>query len=75
MGHGLRRTDSRGRASFVLRPQANCIAKRELPRDKRVRSREERLHLTNDQDDVGKSLTEDRRKHAKHFVLVATLGV
>jgi hypothetical protein len=47
-----------------------AIAKRELiePKsgDKRYARRDERGHFTNEQDDVGKTLTQDRRKHVKH---------
>jgi hypothetical protein len=46
------------------------MAKRELvepkPGDKRYVRRDEKGHFTDEQDDVGKSLTLDRRKHAKH---------
>jgi hypothetical protein len=46
------------------------MAKRELirpkPGDKRYVRRDEKGHFTNEQDNVGKSLTQDRRKHAKH---------
>jgi hypothetical protein len=46
------------------------MAKRELvepkPGDKRYVRRDEKGHFTDEQDDVGKSLTQDRRKHAKH---------
>ena len=46
------------------------MGKRELiepkPGDKRYVRRDEKGHFTNEQDDVGKSLTQDRRKHAKH---------
>jgi hypothetical protein len=44
--------------------------KRELiepkPGDKRYVRRDEKGHFTNEQNDVGKSLTQDRRKHAKN---------
>ena len=46
------------------------MTKRELiepePGDKRYVRRGEKGHFTDEQDDVGKSLTQDRRKHAKH---------
>jgi hypothetical protein len=46
------------------------MAKLELiepePGDKRYIRRDEKGHFTDDQDDVGKSLTQDRRKQAKH---------
>jgi len=46
------------------------MTKRELiepkPGDKRYVRRDEKGHFTDEQDDVGKSLTQDRRKHAKH---------
>jgi hypothetical protein len=46
------------------------MTKRELiepkPGDKRYGRRDEKGHFTDEQDDVGKSLTQDRRKHAKH---------
>jgi hypothetical protein len=46
------------------------MTKRELiepkPGDKRYVRRDEKGHFTNEQDDVGKSLTQDRHKHAKH---------
>ena len=45
------------------------MTKRELiepkPGDKRYVRRDEKGHFT-EQDDIGKSLTQDRRKHAKH---------
>ena len=46
------------------------MAKRELiqpkPGDKRYVRRDEQGHFTKGQDDVGRSLTQDRRKQAKH---------
>jgi len=36
------------------------------PGDKRYVRRDEKGHFTKQQDDVGKSLTEDRRKDAEH---------
>jgi hypothetical protein len=46
------------------------MAKRQLiepnPGDKRYVRRDEKGHFTKEQDEVGKSLTQDRRKHAKH---------
>jgi hypothetical protein len=46
------------------------MAKRKLvepkPGDKRYVRRGEKGHFTNQQDDVGRSLTQDWRKHAKH---------
>ena len=46
------------------------MAKRELiepkPGDKRYVRHDEKGHFTDEQDDVGKSLTQDRRKHAEH---------
>jgi hypothetical protein len=45
------------------------MAKRELiqpnPGDKRYVRRDERGHFTKEQDDVGRSLTQDRRKRAR----------
>jgi hypothetical protein len=58
--------------STSVRSSRRCaaIAKRELiePKsgDKRYARRDERGHFTNEQDDVGKTLTQDRRKHVKH---------
>jgi hypothetical protein len=34
--------------------------------DKRYVRRDEKGHFTDQQDDVGRSLSQDRRKHAKH---------
>jgi len=46
------------------------MAKRELvepkPGDKRYVRRDDKGHFTDEQDDVGRSLTQDRRKEAKH---------
>jgi hypothetical protein len=46
------------------------MAKRKLiqPKagDKRYVRRDEKGHFTEEQDDVGRSLTQDRRKEAKH---------
>jgi hypothetical protein len=46
------------------------MAKGELiqprPGDKRYVRRDEKGHFTDEQDDVGRSLTQDRRKKAKH---------
>ena len=38
------------------------------PGDKRYVRRDEKGHFTNEQDDVGRSLTQDRRQHARHEV-------
>jgi hypothetical protein len=46
------------------------MAKRELiqpkPSDKRYVGRDDKGHFTEEQDDVGRSSTQDRRKEAKH---------
>jgi hypothetical protein len=46
------------------------MAKRELvepkPGDKRYVRRDDKGHFTTERDDVGRSLTQDRRKEAKH---------
>jgi hypothetical protein len=46
------------------------MAKRQLiepkPADKRYIRRDEQGHLTEEQDNVGRSLTKDRRKRAKY---------
>ena len=48
------------------------MAKRELiepkPGEKRYVRRDDKGHFTHEQDDVGPSLTQDRRKEAKHEV-------
>jgi len=36
------------------------------PDDKRYVRRDEKGHFTDDQQDVGRSLSRDRRQHAKH---------
>ena len=36
------------------------------PSDKRYIRRDQKGHFTDQQDDVGRSLSQDRRKHAKH---------
>jgi hypothetical protein len=47
-------------------PISTKMAKRELiepkPRDKRYVRRDDKGHFTEEQDDVGRSLTQDRRK-------------
>jgi hypothetical protein len=46
------------------------MAKRELiepkPGDERYVRRDDKSHFTDEQDDVGRSLTQDGRKQAKH---------
>jgi len=36
------------------------------PNDKRYVRRDDKGHFTDDQTDVGRSLSQDRRKHAEH---------
>jgi hypothetical protein len=75
-GNGSRDRCSRRRSATERRAlrfafsEDVAMAKRQVvePKrgDKRYVRRDEKGQFTDEQDDVGKSLTQDRRKHAKH---------